>query len=152
MRPLTIALTLAACIAAGPAAAADKDDAWGRVKQFVDAFNKGDAKAAVATCADQAVVIDEFAPYLWSGADACGRWAADFDADAKKRGVEPLKVTLGKARHVDVVGDRAYVVAPASYSYKLKGKPRTERGATMTLALQKSGSDWKIVAWSWSKP
>jgi ketosteroid isomerase-like protein len=112
MRKIILTLALCLCIAA-PAAASDPSDALGRVRQFIDAFNKGDAKAAVAICADSASVIDDFAPYTWQGAGACERWAGDFDADARNNGIEPLKVTLGKPRHVDVAGDHAYVVVPA---------------------------------------
>jgi hypothetical protein len=41
------------------------------VHKFVDAFNKGDTKAAVAACADQTSIIDEFPPHQWHGAGAC---------------------------------------------------------------------------------
>ena len=92
------------------------------VHQFIDGFNKGDVKTAVAACADQASVIDEFPPYEWHGAGACAQWAADFDADAKKNGITPGAVTLGKTRHLDITGDRAYVVVPTEYAFKQKGK------------------------------
>ena len=40
-------------------------------RQFIDGFNKGDVKSALAACADQVSIIDEFAPYEWHGAGAC---------------------------------------------------------------------------------
>ena len=66
-------------------------------------------------------------------------------------GVTDGVVTLGKARHVDVTGDRAYIVSPAIFAYKLKGKPVKEGGATFTFALQKGATGWRIVGWTWAK-
>src|SRR5215813_13903459 len=90
---------------------------------FVQWFNRGDVKTAVATRADQTSIIDEFPPHEWHGAGACSTWAKDYDADAKKNQITDGVVTLGKPRHVDINGDRAYVVVPADYAFKMKGKP-----------------------------
>jgi len=150
MRKASLILALS-LLAAAPAVADDKTDAAAVVHQFIDAFDKGDVKAAVATCADEASIIDEFPPYSWHGAGACSQWAADFDADAKKNGITPGAVTLGKTRHLDVVGDRAYVVVPAAYAYNQKGKAVNETGATLTVALQKGAAGWRMVAWTWAR-
>src|SRR5690348_3260365 len=83
--------------------------------QFVDGFNKGDMKTMLATCAEQTSILDEFPPYEWHGAGACSKWAADYDADAKKNVITDGKVTLSAPTHVDIVADRAYVVVPANY-------------------------------------
>jgi len=143
---------VAVALVAGPAIASDKTDVMVPVHQFIDGFNKGDVKSALSACADQASIIDEFAPYEWHGAGACASWANDFGADAKKNGITDGSVTLGTARHIDVTGDRAYVVVPATYAYKMNGKPAKEAGARLTVALQKGAAGWRITAWSWSKP
>ena len=150
MRRIAIAFFVGA-LAAGPALAAEKDDVMAPINQFVNGFNKGDVKSALATCAEQTSIIDEFPPHEWHGAGACATWAKDFDADAKKNGVTDGVVALGKPRHVDVSGDRAYVVVPASYSYKVKGKRMKESNSMMTLALQKGAGGWLIVGWTWTK-
>ena len=121
------------------------------VHQFVDGFNRGDMKVMSATCADQASILDEFPPHEWHGAGACAKWANDYDADAKKNGVTDGVVTLSTPTHVDVTGDRAYVVVPANYSFKQKGKPVGKTGSIITLALQKTGAGWKITGWAWAK-
>ncbi len=142
----------AAVLVAGPAVASDQTDVMVPVRQFVDGFNKGDIKSALAACADQVSIIDEFAPYEWHGAGACANWANDFDADAKKNGITDGSVKLASPRHVDVTNDRAYVVVPATYVFRLKGKRVKEANARLTLALQKGTSGWRITAWSWTKP
>lgn len=120
------------------------------VNQFIDGFNKGDVPAAIATCAAQTSIIDEFAPFEWSGAGACGKWAADYDADAKKKGITAGAVTLSAPRHNVIAGDRAYLVIPASYEVTQQGKPVKQTGAVMALTLRKGADGWKITAWSWS--
>ena len=150
MRKMFIALSLAVAVAA-PAAASDKTDVTVAVQKFVDGFNKGDTKTAAAACADQTSIIDEFPPYEWHGVGACGKWMADWDADAKKKGITDAIVTLGTPRHVDVTGDRAYVVVPTGYAYKVKGAPAKQTGSTLTIALQKGAAGWRITGWAWTK-
>jgi hypothetical protein len=145
---MTVALII---LAAGLTLADDKTDVMMPVHQFIDGFNKGDVKTAVAACADETSIIDEFPPHEWNGTGACSKWASDFDADAKKNGITDGAVTLGKPKHIDVTADRAYVVVPANYAYKMKGKPMKEIGSILTLALAKSEAGWRITAWSWAK-
>jgi ketosteroid isomerase-like protein len=150
MRKAILLVALAAVSLAGTARASDEADAAAPIKQFIDGFNKGDEKAALAACASPVVVIDEFAPYLWQGANACADWARDFDADAKKNGITDGFVTLAKPRHVFVSGDKAYVVVPTTYDYKRNGKKVSQKGATMAVTLQKGATGWKITGWAWA--
>ena len=138
--------------AAGPAVATEQTEVMAPVHQFVDGFNKGDVNSALATCAEQTSIIYEFPPHEWHGAGACAKWAGDYDANAKKEGITDGVVTLGKPRHVDVTGDRAYVVVPANYAFKQKGKAKKETNAAMALSLQKTAAGWRITGWSWAAP
>lgn len=151
MRKIFIAVTTA-LLSVASVAGAQRTEVMATVNQFTNDFNKGDIKAAVAMCADQTSIIDELAPYAWRGADACTNWANDYDADATKNGITDGFVTLGTPRHVTVTGDNAYVVLPATYRFKQKGKLIRETGAVLTVALQKGDSGWRIAAWSWAKP
>lgn len=142
---------VAGSLMAGPVVAAEKTDVLAPIHQFVNGFNKGDVKTALAACAEQTSIIDEIPPHEWHGAGACSNWATDFEADAKKNGITDGIVTLAKPRHVDVNGDRAYVVVPTSYTFKQKGKPKKEAGSTLTVALQKAATGWRITGWAWTK-
>ena len=135
----------------GAAFASEASDVMKPVHQFIDGFNKGDAKSALAACADEAYIIDEFPPYEWHGANACSKWADAYEADAKKNGISDGVVTVGKPRHVEISGDHAYVVVPATYAFNQNGKPMKESNSTMTLGLQKTSSGWRISSWTWSK-
>ena len=147
----TLIVLAMAFLLAGQILASDNTDVMTTVNQFVDSFNKGDTKAAVATCADQTSIIDEFPPHEWHGTGACSAWMNDYDADAKKNGITDGVVTLSPARHVDVTADHAYVVIPANYAFKQNGKPTKEIGSILTIALAKGDSGWRITAWSWAK-
>lgn len=120
------------------------------IYQFVDGFNKGNSKAALAACADQAVLIDDFPPHQWSGPGACAKWASDFEAYSKKIGMTDPVVTLGPSRP-RISGNLAYVVIPTSFAWKDKGKPAKEDGVRYTFVLQKGAAGWKITAASWAE-
>jgi hypothetical protein len=53
--------------------------------------------------------------------------------------------------HDAIVADAAYFVAPASLSFKIKGQPITQSGATFTVALQRIDGRWLIASWAWAK-
>jgi len=82
---------------------------------------------------------------------ACLNWASDYEADVKKNGITAGGVALGNPLHIDITGDRAYVVVPATYTYKQKGKLIKERGSIFTVALQKEKAGWRITGWAWAK-
>ena len=98
----------------------------------------------------QTIIIDDFAPHAWQGASTCADWWNALAADSKKRGITEPKVTLGKAWHITVTGDRAYAVYSTHYDYKLNGKPTTEQGV-WTFALQKMADGWRIAGWAWAQ-
>ena len=139
-----------ALLAATPATASDTSDVVAVINHYNDSFNKNDAKAADALCTSQTIIIDDFAPHAWQGASTCADWWNALAADSKKRGITEPKVTLGKAWHITVTGDRAYAVYSTPYHYKLNGKPTTEPGV-WTFALQKMADGWRIAGWAWAQ-
>jgi len=148
VRPLLPLLALMALLS-GPARASDATDAIATLHQFSDGLNKGDMKSALAACADETSIVDDVPPHEWHGAGACARWAADLDAASKKNGISDEFVSLGKPRHVDITGDRAYLVVPAMLRFKLNGKPM-QHPAFWTLAMHKEPAGWRITGWAWS--
>jgi ketosteroid isomerase-like protein len=139
----------AGILLAAPAGAADKTDVMSVVRHWAAAFNQGDMQSMAATCTDQASIIDDFAPHVWTGAGACTRWASDFQNFVKTSGSSDAAVTLGKPWHIEVTGDLAYVVAPTTYSFKQNGKPVQQAGV-VTLALQKGPAGWQMIGWAWA--
>lgn len=132
-----------------PASAGDA--VMATVGQFLDGFNKGDAKAMLASGSDQMSILDEFPPHEWHGAGSFAKWLSDYDVDATRNGITDGFVTFGKPTHLDVTVDRAYVVIPADYAFKRKGKPESETGSIITITLGKGAEGWKITGWAWAK-
>lgn len=120
------------------------------VRTFMDGFNSGDmAKAAAVNSSSGTSIIDEFAPYTWSGPKAFDEWGAGFEATSKAMGVTEPKVTLSAPIVKNVTGERAYLIYPVVYTYKLKGVSMREP-ARLAVALRKEGADWKLAAWTWA--
>jgi ketosteroid isomerase-like protein len=143
------ACALAAALVALPAVASDKTDVMASIQKFGADFNKGDMKAAASVCTDETIIIDNFPPHEWHGTGACTKWAGDLAAFLKDNGITDGLVTILKPRHVDVTGDRAYVVVPTAFKFKMKGKPVTQAGQ-LTVALQKVGDAWRMTGWAWA--
>lgn len=150
MRMILITTALTALMTI-PAAASPKADVMASVHQWITAFNKGDTTSFIADCADDAAIVDEFAPYEWHGAGACSHWMNDYAAYQQKNGTSDGKVRLGVPHHVIITGDRAYVIVPASFFFKQKGKMVSETGSMLTLVLHNGASGWRIVASTWSQ-
>jgi len=146
-----VIFALAFVFATGPALASEQTDVMATVNQFINGLNTGNLNAATAACASPASIVDDFPPHAWQGPTACGDWAKAFTASAKAAHFTDNRVTLGKPWHVDVTGDRGYVVVPATYTHKENGKTVVESGSIFTVALQKLTAGWRITGWAWAE-
>lgn len=133
------------------AVGSDRDDVIRILQQFVDSGTSGDVKSALAACARDTVIIDEFPPYVWHGDGSCERWAKDFGAHAQKNAIAHGLVTLGTPLHIDVTDDQAYAVMRADYTFHMKEKEIKEVDALWTVSLRKNGNGWQITGFAWSK-
>jgi ketosteroid isomerase-like protein len=132
------------------AIASPATDAVAVVQQFVTAFNKGDANAEAALCTSPASILDDFAPHTWQGPTACADWASGYETWAKQNHVTAGRVIIAKPWHVDITGDRAYVVVPTTFAYKEQGKSVVQTGSVWTVVLVKAAAGWRITAWAWA--
>ena len=141
MSKVLIALAVSV-LTAGSALASDKDDIMAVLKQW-----SSGAAGSVATCADDAAVIDDIPPFEWHGPGACARWQKDNDAYLQQ-GISDETFTIGNPQQLIISGDRAYAVLPTTYAFTQKGK-RVSETATSTLVLNKTAAGWRITAWTW---
>lgn len=121
------------------------------VHQYIDSFNKGDAKGMAAVCVVPMSILDGMAPHVWHGPTACEDWYRDAMTEGEHLGATDYSVELGEPKHNNITGDSAYVVVPTTMSFKLKGTPITQSGATFTVALRKLDDGWRIASWAWTK-
>lgn len=129
---------------AGPA-----DDAAASLAATLDKFNGGDAAAFIAAHQDGAIIVDEFAPYLWGGPGSAQRWIADYMTHSQALGDSGGRIDHGKPIQAASDGNSAYVVVPTTYRFTRKGTRMAGPGS-MTFVMRRSGSVWKIGSWTYS--
>jgi len=152
---VAVALTIMSTIAlsAAPAKAADTADAsmLAPINQLVQSLNTGDSGFKTAMASD-VTVVDEFAPFVWRGAGAGGKWVSDFGGFLKSVNVTKPHVTLNKILSEEAKGDDAYLVESATFGGNMAGKPFTEQGV-WTFILHKTAPQgpWVIALQSWAR-
>jgi ketosteroid isomerase-like protein len=129
----------------------DAPDPTATVRSYAAAFNKGDVEAMAALFDTLGSILDGLPPHVWQGPTACEDWYRMAMEAGEHEGAEAYHIILDEPKHVNVTGDAAYVVAPASMSFRVHGRQITQVGATYTIALRKSSGGWRIRAWAWAK-
>lgn len=146
-----LTVVFAFILTATSAFASPKTDVIAAVHQYFDNLDKDKLQMSLAVCDSNVSILDEFPPHVWQGATACADWFRDWNAYDEKNGVTDPVAVLGTPWSVDVSGDRAYFVAPATYTYNQHGKAVKELHSVFTAALRRTDAGWRITAWSWSK-
>lgn len=126
-------------------------DPMAALRQFINGFNKADGEAMAATFAVPGSILDGMAPHAWQGNTACQDWFRDVSIEAKQHGASDYFVKLGEPLHNNITGDSAYVVVPATMTFKVNGRQMTQTGAIFTVALRQLAEGWRITAWAWTK-
>jgi hypothetical protein len=147
IRALTIALLLASF--ALPAAAETNTAVMATVNGVIAAADADNAGQVNSYFASSSTVVDDFPPFSWSGAGAGARWWTASDKDAAKHGIANIRATLQPVSRFAVVGSDAYVIAPLTIAFTVKGKPAHSNGL-WTLTLHQTGGSWKITSATWA--
>ena len=127
------------------------DDPMATVQQYIDAFNKGDTAAMAAAFAVPGSILDGMAPHVWLGPTVSQDWYRDVLIEGEQHGASDYFVTLGEPLHNNTTGQSAYVVVPATMTFKVKDQQVTQTGAFFTVALRQLTEGWCIAAWAWAK-
>lgn len=93
-------------------------DPMATVHQYIDGFNKGDAKAMAAAFAVPGSILDGMAPHVWQGPTAAEDWYRDVLVEGKQHGASDYVVTLGTPLHDNITGDSAYVGCSRSHDVR----------------------------------
>ena len=151
MRPTMLLLGgIAACLlAAGPASAGPAEDATAAVTTVLDKFNGGDVNAFFAAHRDGALIVDEFAPYVWGGSGSAQKWGEDYGKDAAARGISGGRIDYGKPLQANSDGANAYIVLPTTYRFIQKGAKMAGAGS-MTFVMSRADGAWKISSWTYA--
>lgn len=115
----------------------------------IAAANADNGSALNAYFAPNAVVVDEFAPFVWSGKNAAKHWWAAMDSSNAAAHITAMHVALQEITQANVTHAGAYVVVRLAITWRDHGKPYREIGL-WALTLHPSANDWKIVSASWA--
>ena len=121
------------------------------MRQLTDAFGKLDMKAIKALHVAAPAINDEFAPFHWSGANAFDTWLAALGKSEAAQGISGGQMAISAPSREVISGSHAYIVAPATYTFKQKGMTLRET-AQFTFILRKEASGWKVASWTWTSP
>jgi len=149
MRSLHVLAMAAACFAE-PVLAGDPA-VEAPIHNMMDGFNAGDIAAVKAVHVASPIIVDNVAPFRWSGPNAFDSWVADLAKAEAAEGKTDGSVLFGDPVDEVVDGDRAYVVTPSSYTFKQNGQTLRETGM-VAFVLVKQGAEWKVESWSWASP
>ncbi|MBV8148719.1 MAG: nuclear transport factor 2 family protein [Candidatus Eremiobacteraeota bacterium] len=145
-----LALAVLSVSFALPVAAADTNaGVMHALKGVLAAVNADNATQLNAYFASNATVVDDFPPFAWMGADAGTRWWHASDKDLADHGIAGVHATLGAIARFAVIGNDAYVIAPLTIAYRVKGRPAHSNGL-WTLTFHQSGGTWKIASATWT--
>jgi ketosteroid isomerase-like protein len=127
----------------------DASDAVVPVKAVIAAIKNDDAAAISTLYSNDAVVVDEQAPFEWTGAGAGAEWlSASRDWSKWSPRIAHFRAVLANIQVDD--GGSAYVVAAGTFSSADPKKPWQQRG-TLTFTLRKTDSSWKISSQVWAR-
>jgi hypothetical protein len=121
------------------------------LQQYIDAFNRADTWTMAATFDVTGQILDGLPPHAWHGPTATLDWYKDVMMESELLGATDYFVIIGDPLHNNAANDRAYIVAPATMRFDLKGTKVVQSGATFTVALRKTIDGWRIVSWAWTK-
>jgi hypothetical protein len=120
------------------------------VNQLADGFAHNDGAKIFGAHAPSPTIIDEFAPYFWTGPAAVQGWGGDFAKFSAGVGVTGGSVALAAPTTFEVSGDHAYVVCPSVITFTTKTGQMKNAGS-FTFALVKMGDAWKVQSWAYAR-
>jgi len=147
---VTLTILFALVISPRSTFASEAADVTAAVHRYLDNLDKDTLETALAMCDSNVSILDEFPPHEWHGPTACADWWKAFNDYNEKSGITPGAAPLGTPWNVDITGDRAYFVAPMTYTFTQHGKAVKE-SATFAAALKRTQAGWRITAWAFSK-
>jgi ketosteroid isomerase-like protein len=128
----------------------DASEAVVPVNAVIAAIKSNNAAAVSNLYADNAVVVDEQAPFEWTGSSAGVQWlSASRDWSKWSRRVARFRATLAEIQ-VDSSSGTAYIVVAGAFSSANPKKPWQQHG-TLTFTLKESSNNWKISSQVWAE-
>jgi len=148
-------LLLALAATSAPALAAPKAPSpamLAPVMAWIEAFNADRLPLPRDVFTADAVVTDQFPPYVWSGSTGVEAWSKSLEDGLRDPKLKHERVEVGTPQQFLTGGttDRAQFVLPATLTYTYDGKPGTDRALWLFVVVKEDGV-WKIAADTWTR-
>jgi hypothetical protein len=95
---------------------------------------------------DGLVIVEDFAPYVFTAKDAAAQWDAGFRQHAIP--LKDLRFSFGAAHDFERTGDRVFFVLPTTWRGVYKDRRFEEHGA-WSFVLKNTAGQWRILAYGW---
>lgn len=118
-----------------------------KVAQFIAQGDKTLLQSAFAK--EGVVIVENFWPHLFEGADAVERWAEVITSWHEPKTDLLLKYKFGTPQDIRVHDDLAFVSLPTNWSGIRCGGPFTEDGG-WAFILVKENDEWRIRSYGWA--
>jgi ketosteroid isomerase-like protein len=122
------------------------------VQRWIAAFNALQTPLPQDVFTDDAVITDQFAPYVWNGAAGIHAWSQRLETGMHSPRVafQHVVTDAPRAFMISKDGDRVSFVLPATLTYKVDGKEGVDRALWLYVVV-KQGDVWKIAADTWTR-
>ena len=97
--------------------------------------------------ADDPVIVENFAPYVFRGPSAAARWREGFRQHAAT--LTELHCGFAPAQDFSRMGDIVYFDLPTTWTGRTDGKPFEEQGG-WSFVLQRQGGGWRVACYAWA--
>ena len=121
----------------------------GVIYAFIEEVNGGNIPAALARLTAEVCIVEDLAPFRWSGPTAGGEWLAAMAANGERMGVSASVMTPGEPRRVEVEGEHGYCIIPGRVTLQGPDVSLAEEGL-ITFAMRAEGGRWMISALTWT--
>lgn len=124
-------------------------DLLSEIRAFIDDVNSGNAPAALRRLTEDVCIVEDIAPFRWTGANAGGQWLAAMAANAQRVGVSAITMTPGEPQRIEVEEPYGYCIIPGVVTLEGPGAAMREDGL-ITFAMNIDGGRWRISALTWT--
>jgi hypothetical protein len=119
------------------------------VLAFIDDVNSGNASEALHRLTEDVCIVEDIAPFRWTGSEAGAQWLTAMGANAQRLGVTSITMTSGEPRRVEIEGDHGYCIIPGIVTLEGPAVALREDGL-ITFAMRFASGQWRISALTWA--
>lgn len=117
-----------------------------KIAQFIET---GDESLLSAFASKGVVIIENFAPHLFEGADAVQRWSQEILSWHEPPRDLVLKHQFGSVQDLRVHGDTAFLSVATHWTITEHGEDTGEDGG-WAFILVKENEEWRVRCYGWA--